>query len=135
MRYLLDVNVLVAWGWQGHEAHTRVDEWIAEKLEITRDEFLTSAIPQLGFVRVSVQLGKGRVTVAEAGIVLKGMLDTLDQRHMFLPDDQWSLHWPKWCQGARMTTDAHLATLAHAHGGVLATLDEGIPGAHLIGRD
>jgi hypothetical protein len=29
MNYLLDVNVLVAWGWADHTEHRRVGLWIA----------------------------------------------------------------------------------------------------------
>jgi hypothetical protein len=40
--------------------------------------------------------------------------------------------WPAWCTSAARTTDAHLVGLTERHGCVLATLDEGIPGAFLV---
>ena len=39
---------------------------------------------------------------------------------------------PKWAKSPGQTTDGHLVELARANGAVLATLDEGIPGAFLI---
>jgi predicted nucleic acid-binding protein len=93
---------------------------------------MTSAIPELGFVRVSVQRTGGRVTVAEAAETLAGMVATLGARHVLLADDQAASHFPDWCASASRTTDAHLLTLAAAHGALLATLDAGIPNAFLI---
>ena len=132
MNYLLDVNTLVAWGWADHVDHERVDVWLADLIHNGKDKVLTSAIPELGFVRVSVQRGAGKVTLEQATTVLKGMLATLGKLHHFLPDDQPVQPWPKWCRGAGKTTDAHLLKLATAHGHDLATLDQGISGAFLI---
>jgi len=39
---------------------------------------------------------------------------------------------PQWAKSPAQTTDGHLVELAKAHSAVLATLDEGIPGAFLI---
>jgi predicted nucleic acid-binding protein len=132
MTYLLDVNALVAWGWTDHLDHRRVDSWVAALLKDGTDMLMTSAIPQLGFVRVSVQRGAGKVTTELASSVLAGMIQRLGTLHQFLPDDQPADAWPSWCQGAARTTDAHLIRLAKAHGVRLATLDQGIPEAFLI---
>lgn len=132
MKYLLDVNVLVAWGWLDHEDHQRVVSWIKTELQKKRSLFLTSAIPELGFIRVSVQRSQGEVTIIEASDVLKSMLEALSPRHQFLPDDLSACHWPTWCKTASRTTDAHLLSLAKTHKAQLATLDQGIPGAFLI---
>jgi predicted nucleic acid-binding protein len=132
MNYLLDVNVLIAWGWSDHVDHQRVAAWIAAIKAANSDVLLTSAIPQLGFVRVSVQRSGGKVTAALAGRVLKGMLQKLGKWHQFIPDDQDSLQWPSWCKAAPRTTDAHLEALAKRHQALLATLDAGIPGAFLL---
>jgi predicted nucleic acid-binding protein len=93
---------------------------------------MTSAIPELGFVRVSVHRMGGRVTVAEATETLAGMVAALGVRHVLLADDQAARQFPEWCSSASRTTDAHLLNLAAAHGAKLATLDTGIPGAFLI---
>jgi len=130
MTYLLDVNVLVAWGWSDHADHARVASWLASLA--SGDRILSSAIPQLGFVRLSVQRTSGLVTVAEAGETLAGMLGPLGGRHAFLPDDQEATVWPEWCSSAARTTDAHLLALATAHAAKLATLDTSIPAAFVV---
>jgi len=132
VKYLLDVSVLVAWGWSDHAEHLRTVLWIASTKKQRGVQLLTSAIPQLGFVRISVQRAVGQVTVAEATQTLSGMISALGPRHLFLPDDQTSREFPEWCSLASRTADAHLLQLAEVHGAQLATLDTGIPGAFLI---
>jgi len=132
VKFLLDVNVLVAWGWSDHVDHERTVTWIAAAKKEQTTLMLTSSIPQLGFVRVSVQRTGGRVTVKEASETLVGMVSTLGARHSFLPDDRSASDFPAWCQAASRTTDAHLLQLAEAHGAKLATLDTGIPGAFIV---
>ena len=132
MKYLLDVNVLVAWGWSDHVAHERTAAWIAATKAQYASKLQTSAIPELGFIRVSVQRTGGRLSVREAAGTLAGMLSALGACHVFLPDDRRADNFPEWCQHASQTTDAHLLQLAEAHGSRLATLDRGIPGAFLL---
>ena len=132
MKYLLDVNLLVAWGWSDHVEHERAVIWIASARKQKATMLLTSSIPELGFVRISVQRTGGRVTVREAGKTLAGMVSSLGTRHVFLADDRSARDFPDWCHHASRTTDAHLLQLAEAHGAKLATLDTGIPGAFLI---
>lgn len=132
MSSLLDVNVLVAWGWADHVDHDRTVRWIAERKRIRGAKLFTSSIPEMGFVRVSVQRASGRVTVQQAADVLHGMLQSLGGTHRFLPDDLGGVEWPEWCSSAARTTDAHLLMLAQRHGLQLATLDAGIPGASLL---
>lgn len=131
MNYLLDVNVLVAWGWSDHVDHERTVAWIGARRR-KGTKLMTSAIPELGFVRVSVLRTAGRVTVAEATETLAGMVTALGAKHLLLADDQAVRQFPEWCSSASRTTDAHLLKLAAANGAKLATLDTGIPGAFLI---
>ena len=132
MKYLLDVNVLVAWGWSDHVDHERTAAWIASTGKRKAAKLLTSAIPELGFVRISVQRTAGHVTVKEASETLAGMVAALGTRHALLADDQGARHFPEWCSSASRTTDAHLLRLAATHGAQLATLNTGISGAFLI---
>ncbi len=133
MDYLLDVNVLVAWGWADHVDHHRTAKWIGAMRAKGGVVLMTSTIPELGFVRVSVQRTGGSLQVVEAAATLSGMLKSLGKSHAFLPDDQSSVgSWPAWCGAAARTTDAHLGCLAERHGVLLATLDQGIPNAYLI---
>lgn len=134
MKYLLDVNVLVAWGWADHADHPRAARWIGAMMGAPDTWLLTSAIPELGFVRVSLQRSGGRLTPGDATRTLRGLIRTLGNSHRFLPDDRSSstTAFPDWCRGAKRSTDAHLAALAGAHDAILATLDHGIPDAFLI---
>jgi predicted nucleic acid-binding protein len=132
MNYLLDVNVLVAWGWADHTEHERAVRWIAEVRNKGIDILLTSPIAELGFVRVSVQRTQGQLRPSVAAEVLKGMIESLGDRCRFLPDDQSSTRFPESCVSATHTTDVHLMKLAESHSALLATLDLGIIGAFLI---
>jgi len=132
MHHLMDVNVLIAWGWADHVDHLRTARWIAGQKKSRASRLYTSAIPEMGFVRVSVQRAAGRVSVQEAADVLRGMLGSLGKVHHFLPDDLAGHEWPEWCPSATRTTDAHLLTLAQRHGLRLATLDTEIPGALIL---
>jgi hypothetical protein len=77
VNYLLGVNVLVAWGWSDHVDHERTAAWIGATTRQKATKLMTSAIPELGFVRVSAQRAGGHVTVAEATETLAGMVAAL----------------------------------------------------------
>lgn len=79
MSYLLDVNVLVAWGWSDHTDHHRAAAWIGKMIAKRGVTLATSAIPELSFIRVSVQRTAGLISVGEAADTLSGMLGTLDE--------------------------------------------------------
>jgi predicted nucleic acid-binding protein len=49
MRYLLDVNALIAYGFRKHDFHDQVGAWVCSR---KADHFLTCSITELGFVRV-----------------------------------------------------------------------------------
>ncbi|MDP4722182.1 MAG: hypothetical protein NWS48_13230 [Akkermansiaceae bacterium] len=133
MKFLLDVNTLVAWGWKDHPLHVRAASWIRDCLTENECKIYTSAIPETGFVRVSIQRSGGAVSIELAVDILSTMLEQLGSRHAFLPDDLSSRRkFPAWCKNAKHTTDSHLLTLAQKHRLKLATLDTGIPGAFVI---
>jgi predicted nucleic acid-binding protein len=90
MKYLLDVNTLIAPGFLEPAFHHRVASWVRG---LTRFELLTCPITE---------------------------------------DDHDVSRLPHWAKTGRQTTDGHLAELASAHGAVLATMDEKIPGAFVI---
>lgn len=136
MTYLLDVNVLVAWGWSDHVDHCRAARWIGRMRKKRGVILMTSAISELGFVRVSVQRAPRLVFIPEATATLRSMLISLQSSHRFLPDDLSStVPLPDWCRMATQSTDAHLLLLAKSHAAELATLDAGIPGGFLIPAD
>lgn len=72
MKHLLDVNVLVAWGWRDHVAHERTVRWIAGQKHARGAKRFTSPIPEICSVRVSVPSASGRISVQQAADVLRG---------------------------------------------------------------
>ena len=72
------------------------------------------------------------MNVAEARSLLMGLKAWKALPLEFIPDGNDISSLPKWVRSPAQTTDGHLLQLASANGAVLATLDEGIPGAFLI---
>ncbi len=130
MRYLLDVNALVALGFAHHEFHHRVATWVHAEKSLS---LATSPITELGFVRVLAQAPIYGFTVAQARSLLLRLKKT--PQFVFIPDSHDISHLPAWVKSAAHTTDGHLAQLATANGAVLATLDERIPDAYLIPKN
>lgn len=129
MKYLLDVNALIAFGYNQHQFHGHVAGWVrSQKI----DSLLTCSITELGFVRVLAQAVAYGFTVPQA----RGLLLQLKKSSAFrlecVSDNNDISHLPNWVQFPKQTTDGHLIELAKAHGAVLATLDHRIPGAFLI---
>jgi uncharacterized protein len=132
MRYLLDVNALVALGFLQHEFHDRVAHWVRALASQGVPELVTCSITELGFVRVLAQAPQYGFTVAHARAVLLRLKTENTLKFTFIPDDQGAAHLPKWVKSAKQITDGHLAKLGKANGLVLATLDGRIPKAFLI---
>jgi predicted nucleic acid-binding protein len=132
MNYLLDVNVLVSWGWNHHLEHQKVIHWLLSIQNKPTTKIYTSSIVQLGFIRVSLHQSRGFTTIQEASNVLAGMLQGFRKQHTFLSDHLPAENFPPWCKSPNQITDAHLLRLAESHDAKLATLDQKIPGAFLI---
>jgi predicted nucleic acid-binding protein len=132
MRYLLDVNALLALGFLQHEFHARTASWIRKLSQKSVPELATCSITELGFVRVLVQASSYAFTVADARNLLIQLKSGHAPRFAFITDDHDVSHLPTWVKSAKQTTDGHLLKLAKSNGAVLATLDAGIPGALLI---
>lgn len=130
MTYLLDVNALVALGFQGHELHERVARWVRNLP--AADDFATCAITELGFGRVLNQAAQYQVSIDDARALLARLRTARKRVFRLMSDDHGAERLPRWVKKGRQTTDGHLAELARAKGAVLATLDKGIPGAWLI---
>ena len=128
MRYLLDVNALVALGFANHEFHARVASWVRAQQFPT---LATCSITELGFIRVLAQAPAYGLTILQARTLLLRLKEN-GSRFTFIPDDHDASHLPTWVKTAKHITDGHLARLAAANEGVLATLDGKIPGAYLI---
>jgi uncharacterized protein len=132
MRYLLDVNTLLALVVLEHELHGRVASWVERLGASGVPELATCSITELGFVRVLGQAQQYGSSVTQARELLLKVKDSHGMRWIFIPDDRDVSHLPKWVRTPKQTTDGHLAELAGANGALLATLDRRIPGGFLI---
>jgi predicted nucleic acid-binding protein len=132
MKYLLDVNALVALGFLQHEFHERVARWVRTMTSNGAPELITCSITELGFVRVLAQAPQYGFSVAQASTLLLRLKSSDVLRFTFISDDHDVSHIPAWAKTAKQTTDGHLAQLARAKGATLATLDGKIPGAFLV---
>ena len=140
MRFLLDVNLLLAIGLAEHEHHARAAAWARDTAS---GEMLTCAITEIGFVRVASQAAVYGYAVSDAKQLLQRLRAAAAgpggndagapaPRFRFVGDAVPADSLPGWVRGAKQVTDGHLTALAAAHGAKLATLDAGIPGAYRI---
>lgn len=130
MRWLLDVNTLIALAHQGHADHSRVISWFASLMN-SEARLVTCAITELGFVRVSIQAGLEN-SAPEAAETLRGLKTSSRIPFDLISDALGADRLPAYVSGAKQVTDGHLIELAKEHVAQLATLDKGIPGAYLI---
>ena len=108
MRYLLDVNTLLALVILEHEFHARVASWV-ERLRASRvPELATCSITELGFVRVLGQAQQYGSSVAQARELLLKVKNSNGIRWIFIPDDRDISHLPRWVRTPKQTTDGHL---------------------------
>lgn len=132
MRYLLDVNTLVALGLLQHEFHQQVARWVKSLGSAGVAELSTCSITELGFVRVLAQAEQYGFNIAQARTLLLRMKAENILKFTLIADDQGVAHLPGWVKTAKQTTDGHLVQLAKTNGAVLATLDTRIQGAFVI---
>lgn len=113
MSWLLDVNLILATRWTTHPDHTDAQAWLD-----SLSRFYTTAITELGFVRISLSTAYGANWQQ-----VQASLRTLQLRpaYAFLTDDINGTDPPE--TSSKDSTDAHLVTLATRHGLRLATLD------------
>jgi predicted nucleic acid-binding protein len=132
MKYLLDVNSLLALAVFDHEFHPRVVDWVDWVSAKGKPELVTCSITELGFVRVLGQAQQYGLSILQARELLLHLKNSQVVNWTFLSDDHDIRRLPKWVKTPKQTTDGHLVELARASKAVLATLDRGIPGAFVI---
>jgi predicted nucleic acid-binding protein len=132
MKYLLDVNALVALLVAEHSLNGRTVAWVRGLVRRKQANLLTCPITELGFVRILSQPSTFGRTIAEAQNILHraktGAIVSFD----FIHDGVSVSALPAWVGKPGQVTDGHLAELAKANGAMFATLDAGIPRAFLI---
>jgi predicted nucleic acid-binding protein len=123
VKYLLDVNALLAWRHASAHGHARFHVWATAQ---GFGALATCAHTELGFLRVSMQVF--RLSLADAQTALATIKR---QAGGFVSAAPSPLLAP-WAATAARTTDAYLAQLASAAGLTLATFDTDIPGSIII---
>ncbi len=116
MKYLLDVNALIAAIWRNHPDHSKADAWLQGK------DLATCPLSELGFLRISTNPKALNADMATSRRLLEAFL----KKHgpQFLPDDLPALKGS--AQRNDQVTDCYLAELAASNGMKLATFDAGI---------
>lgn len=132
MRYLLDVNALIALGIDHHVFHCRVENWLASLAENSVPKVATCSITELGFVRVASQVAAYSITLGQAKSLLQQLKKSKVYDFRFIGDKNDISRLPAWVSLPKQTTDGHLYQLARSNRAVLATLDRGIPNAFEI---
>jgi toxin-antitoxin system PIN domain toxin len=119
----LDSNVLIALITPDHVCHDRARKWFKSVTD-----FATCPITQGALIRFYFRLAD-QPAITDAKSLLRQIADRAG--HHFWPDDLSYTDLPdRRIIGHRQVTDAYLAALASAHGGMLATMDEGLAAIH-----
>jgi len=127
VKFLLDVNALLALAHQDHADHEKTSIWYRETARAA-SAFLTCPITELGFLRVSMQAGLSR-NLDAAQDTLSGMKKSSRVPFDFVPDSVAVDKLPPYVRTPAQLTDEYLLQLAKVNCAKLATLDAGIPGA------
>lgn len=123
MKYLLDVNALIAWRHRRAPAHARFHTWVAAH---GARNCATCAQVELGFIRVSMQVFGDSLTEAQAGLA------AIRKQAGGYVAPAPSPRLAAWATTPARTSDAYLLQLAASAGLTLATFDAAIPGATII---
>jgi uncharacterized protein len=122
MKYLLDVNVLLAAIWSHHPHHDSAFAWLAGK------EVSLCPISELGFLRISSNRKLFNTPMDRVREMLVKF--STERKAERIADDLPALDCsPKTSE---QVTDSYLSALAAKHGLKLATFDQGIPSAEVI---
>jgi predicted nucleic acid-binding protein len=96
MKYLLDVNSLLALAVLDHEFHPRVSSWVNRLAAKGIPEFATCSITELGFVRVLGQAQHFGSSVGQARELLLKLKNSSAIRCPLIADDHDISRLPKW---------------------------------------
>jgi uncharacterized protein len=132
MKYLLDVNVLVALAEEDHTHHHRVLKWFRAA---GRQDWGICALTEAGFVRVCLRPGGGARSVEEVTEMLI-RLTSLTGFHYWPVSVAWTTvvgMFPGRIFGHQQITDAYLLALAATAKGTLVTFDRALK--HMAGSE
>lgn len=132
MRYLLDVNALIALAHTGHTFHAQARSWFISAAATARG-FHTCSITEIGFIRVSVATGL-QPDIATAKQALGALKSSSKIRFELVSDDVSAAQLPGFVKKPQSVTDGHLFELARKNSMQLVTFDKGIPNALNLGK-
>ena len=116
MKYLLDVNVLLAAIWSNHSHHAKAFAWLEGK------SLVVCPLSELGFLRISTNKKAINAPMEEARDLLTRFLE--ERTVEWIADDLRPLEsHPKTSEEV---TDHYFADLAAKHGIKFATLDQNL---------
>ena len=116
MKYLLDVNALLAAILAIHSRHQATDIWLRRKL------LATCPLSELGFLRISTHPKAYNLSMAIARQALEAFVEA--HKVEFVPADLPAIE--SGAHRSEAVTDSYLAEIAARRGMKLATLDTGI---------
>lgn len=124
LKYLPDVNVLVAITDQNHVHHAKATEWF----NTAGLDWGMCAITESGLLRVSANPAVGRLTVGEASTLVGQLMGRRGYRFWPLTRSWGELVTPftERIYGYKQITDAYLLGLAIRENGVLVSFDKAI---------
>ena len=99
MKYLLDVNVLVALCVSEHEFHERVASWMNEAARAGRSELITCAVTELGFLRTLAQAEPYGFTIEQGKDLLSQLKSSKEFHFVFLSDGLGLAQLQRWVRG------------------------------------
>ena len=105
MRYLLDVNALIALAHTGHALHAKAIGWYRSVLS-SASGFHTCSITELGFVRVAAITGL-QPDIKAARQALDALKASSKVRFELVPDDLGAAHLPAFVKTPQSVTDGH----------------------------
>jgi uncharacterized protein len=113
MKYLLDVNFLIAAILDSHTQHEVADQWLAGK------SLATCPLSETGFLRMVTH---PKIYGVPMPVAREALSDFISRHEpLFMPDDLKALK--SSAQNSEQVTDFYLAELAAAHRRKLATFD------------
>jgi toxin-antitoxin system PIN domain toxin len=125
VKYLLDVNVLVALTNEDHAQHKLVQDWFNAS---GHQDWGVCTLTEAGFLRVSSNPKAGQNTVDEAVGLLKRLAEHPGYRYWPIDSSWTALTAPFVARifGHQQISDALFLGLAVKENGVLVTMDKGI---------